>query len=412
MAECQIHIPRRGFVAGAVATAAALAIAPANAFATPTAAEKQAEADAALSSLNNMQASLDEASANYNQALIEQEAAETKMVEAQQHIEELSDKIADYQGRLSVRARGMYRTGGNTFLDVLLGSSSFEEFATNWSVLNTMNESDARLVSDTRNARTEMESTRLEYAEQEKIAAERTAEADRIRAQAEHTVAEMQAVYDSLSAEAAQLLEEERAAREAAERAAAEAAVRASAEAAAQAERERQAQAAAQQQQQQAAQQQQQQQAAQQQQQTEEAAPEQSASEPAAAAPEPEPYVEPVVEETSESTSGGVYEGGSDTVSRAYACLGAPYAWGAVGPGSYDCSGLVSYCISGSHTRIGTTYTFMGWPQVSDPQPGDVCTDSGHCGIYIGNGQMIHAATYGVGVIIGPVQSGMIIVRP
>ena len=31
--------------------------------------------------------------------------------------------------------------------------------------------------------------------------------------------------------------------------------------------------------------------------------------------------------------------------------------------------------------------------------------------IYIGGGQMIHAATYGVGVIVGPVQSGMIYVR-
>ena len=35
-----------------------------------------------------------------------------------------------------------------------------------------------------------------------------------------------------------------------------------------------------------------------------------------------------------------------------------------------------------------------------------------HIGIYIGNNQMIHAATYGVGVVIGPVQAGMKIVRP
>ena len=45
------------------------------------------------------------------------------------------------------------------------------------------------------------------------------------------------------------------------------------------------------------------------------------------------------------------------------------------------------------------------------PQPGDVAVNSGHCGIYIGNGKMIHAATYGVGVIVGPVQSGMVFVR-
>ena len=48
---------------------------------------------------------------------------------------------------------------------------------------------------------------------------------------------------------------------------------------------------------------------------------------------------------------------------------------------------------------------------MSDPQPGDICTNWSHCGIYIGGGQMIHAADYGIGVIIGPVQAGMIIVR-
>ena len=397
---------RRNFIAGAAAVAAASAVAPATALAAPTAAEKQAEADAALSALTNMQASLDEASDNYTQALMDQEEAQKRMDQAQERIDELNGTIKEYQGKLSTRARSMYRTGGNTFLDVLVGSSSFEEFASNWSVLNNMNNSDARLVDDTRNARIEMEDTKREYVEQEKIAADRTAEAERIRAQAEHTVAEMQAVYDSLSAEAAALLEEERRAREAAERAAAEAAMRAAAEQAAQQERERaaQAQAQAQQQQQQQLQQQQQQQ-----QQTAVQSAETGAVE-TVTTPDPEPvvtYTEPEPEPVQTVSN----EGGSDAVSRAYSCLGCAYAWGAVGPGSYDCSGLVSYCLSGSHTRLGTTYTFMGWPQVSNPQPGDVCVNSGHCGIYIGNNQMIHAATYGVGVIIGPVQSGMIIVR-
>ena len=390
---------RRNFIAGAAAVAAASAVAPATALAAPTAAEKQAEADAALSALTNMQASLDEASDNYTQALLEQEEAQNRMEQAQERIDELNGTIKEYQGKLSTRARSMYRTGGNTFLDVLVGSSTFEEFASNWSVLNNMNNSDARLVDDTRNARIEMEDTKREYEEQEKIAAERTAEADRIRAQAEHTVAEMQAVYDSLSAEAAALLEEERRAREAAERAAAEAAVRAAAEQAAQQERAQAAQAHTQTQQQQAQTQTQTQTVTQN---TDTGVVE------TAPAPAPEPVVTYTEPEPVQTVSN---EGGSDAVSRAYSCLGCAYAWGAVGPGSYDCSGLVSYCLSGSHTRLGTTYTFMGWPQVSNPQPGDVCVNSGHCGIYIGNNQMIHAATYGVGVIIGPVQSGMIIVR-
>ena len=102
---------------------------------------------------------------------------------------------------------------------------------------------------------------------------------------------------------------------------------------------------------------------------------------------------------------------GGSVVSRAYSQLGAAYVWGACSPGAFDCSGFVSYCLTGSYTRLGTTYTFLGWQQVSDPQPGDVCVNADHCGIYIGGGQMIHAATEGVGVIVGPVQGGMIYVR-
>lgn len=103
---------------------------------------------------------------------------------------------------------------------------------------------------------------------------------------------------------------------------------------------------------------------------------------------------------------------GNAIVDRAYSKLGCAYVWGACGPNTFDCSGLVSYCVSGSYIRLGTTYTFMGWTRVSNPQPGDICTSSEHCGIYIGNGQMIHAPEPGDVVKIGPVQSGMIYVRP
>ena len=101
----------------------------------------------------------------------------------------------------------------------------------------------------------------------------------------------------------------------------------------------------------------------------------------------------------------------NDIVARAYSALGSPYSWGGVGNGGFDCSGLVSYCVSGENTRIGTTSTFMGYERTSDPQPGDIVTSGYHCGIYIGDGQMIHASDYGTGVVIGNVQSDMIAVK-
>ena len=328
----------------------AFVVAPTHAYAV-TAAEKQAEAEEALANLNAMQATLDELSAEYGEAVAAQEQAQANRDQAQARINAINDEISDLQSRLGGRARDMYRSGTLQYLDILLGSNSFEEFATSWDLLNKVNQSDADLIDEQRKLKAEAEEQRAIFEEQEREAAawaEQAAEAER---QAEATVAEMQAIYDSLSEEAAQLLEEERRAAEEAERA------RLAAEQAA-----RQSEGGS------------------------------SYS-----------FDDEVVT---------AFEGGSDIVSRAYACLGAPYVWGAVGPYGYDCSGLVSYCYLGTHSRLGTTYTFMDYPEVSNPQPGDICTNWSHCGIYIGGGQMIHASTYGVGTIIGPVQSGMIIVRP
>lgn len=102
---------------------------------------------------------------------------------------------------------------------------------------------------------------------------------------------------------------------------------------------------------------------------------------------------------------------GSATVARAFQELGKPYLWGAVGPASYDCSGLVSYCLTGQHVRLGTTDTFQSWTRVVAPQPGDITLNSHHCGIYIGNGQMIHAPRTGDVVKISAVHPDMIYVR-
>ena len=106
------------------------------------------------------------------------------------------------------------------------------------------------------------------------------------------------------------------------------------------------------------------------------------------------------------STPSQSVDGGS-VVSRAYSKLGCAYSWGGIGPNSFDCSGFVSYCLTGRYCRLGTTGTFMGWTRVSDPQPGDVVVNSYHTGIYIGGGQMIHASDYNTGVIISSVAAGM-----
>lgn len=359
--------PRRTFIA-ATAVLGTTALVP-SAFADPVSdaqaqadqtaaslAEKQAQAEAALSSLNAMQESLDKASDAYHDALEEQYTAQDNMAAAQREVDQATKDIAANQQRLSTRVRGMYRNGSATFIDVLTGATSFEDFATGLDLLQNMSEEDAALVQTLKENRESLAQARDEYAAQEQIAAEKAREAAEVKAQAEETVSQYQATYDGLSDEVQALIEEKRAAEEAVREAQAEAEAQAQRERARREEEERRRKA------------------------------------------------ENVV------TPQRKYEGGSSVVDRAMACLGAPYVWGAVGPSGYDCSGLVSYCVTGQHRRIGTAATFYSHPGVSDPKPGDiVACSTHHCAVYIGNNQMIEAPYTGAVVKISALRGDKIV---
>ncbi|MDQ0715673.1 cell wall-associated NlpC family hydrolase [Streptomyces luteogriseus] len=82
----------------------------------------------------------------------------------------------------------------------------------------------------------------------------------------------------------------------------------------------------------------------------------------------------------------------------ARAQIGKPYVWGAVGPGSYDCSGLTQAAWKAAGVTLPrTTYDQVNagtTVPLSQAQPGDLIffyDDVTHVGIYIGNGMMIHA---------------------
>lgn len=358
--------------------AVGLSVPAASAFAAPSD-DKQAEAQAALQKLNQYQSELDQASANYEAAHQEQIDAQNRVDEAQKQIEEKTAQIEKDQQRLSDRARDMYRSGDTNFLDVILGASSFEQFATTWNMLETLNGNDAELVSETKSAREELQSAKQEAEEQAKVASDKAEEAKSVAEAADQKASEMQQTYNSLSAEAQELISQERAAQEAQQQAAAAAAEQNG-----------------------------------------------TAGNDAAATITNNGSNSNRNNTTSNNSNSNNKNNasssatnnskpqsvsGNSVVNRAYSQLGKPYEWGAVGPSSFDCSGLVSYCLTGSYSRLGTTGTFMGWTRVSNPQPGDICVNSHHCGIYIGGGQMIHAPQTGDVVKVSSVHSGMIYVR-
>lgn len=357
--------------------AVGLSVPAASAFAAPSD-DKQAEAQAALQKLNQYQSELDQASANYEAAHQEQIDAQNRVDEAQKQIEDKTAQIEKDQQRLSDRARDMYRSGDTNFLDVILGASSFEQFATTWNMLETLNGNDAELVSETKTAREELQAAKQEAEEQAKVASDKAEEAKSVAEAADQKASEMQQTYNSLSAEAQELISQERAAQEAQQQAAAAAAEQngtAGNDAATTITNNNRNNTTS------------------------------SNSNSSSNSNKNNASSSATNNSKPQSVSG------NSVVNRAYSQLGKPYQWAAVGPNSFDCSGLVSYCLTGSYNRLGTTGTFMGWTRVSSPQPGDICVNSHHCGIYIGGGQMIHAPRTGDVVKVSSVHSGMIYVR-
>lgn len=97
-------------------------------------------------------------------------------------------------------------------------------------------------------------------------------------------------------------------------------------------------------------------------------------------------------------------------VRYAYGAVGKPYAWGADGPGSYDCSGLTLAAWRAAGKTLPHNAA-MQWDKVthisrSQLKPGDLVfySNLGHVGLYVGSGRVIHAPTFGENVKISSVD--------
>lgn len=359
MREHTNGLSRRAFIGGAVMLGAASIVAPTTAFAA-TAAEKQAEADAVRNQLVGLQADLEAAADSYKQALDAQEVAQAAMEAEQVKIDEANGKIADLQDKLGTRARSMYRSGSSSFLDFVMGATSFEEFTQNWDLLNKMNENDGQMVDETKTLREELQASKDEYARQEKIAADKAAEAKVIQTEAEAKVAQATELVNSLDAEAQALLAEEQAA-----------AARAAAEQAAAEEAARQAQ-------------------------------NNNNGYNAPSSNSNNTYVPPVYNNGGGGGGGGGSVGNyGSVVDYAMSRIGCPYVWAAEGPDAFDCSGLVRWAylqvgISLPHYTESLYACAKNRVPVSEARPGDVLYRPGHVGIAVsyGGSHYVHAPTF------------------
>ncbi|WP_329335633.1 NlpC/P60 family protein [Streptomyces sp. NBC_00663] len=114
---------------------------------------------------------------------------------------------------------------------------------------------------------------------------------------------------------------------------------------------------------------------------------------------------------TTGSTAQATNSRAAAAVSYAYTKLGSPYVWGATGPDAFDCSGLTQAAYRSAGISLPrTTYAQIDAGRRvsrSELQPGDLVffySAISHVGIYIGNGQMIHAPNPTAPVRIAPID--------
>jgi peptidoglycan DL-endopeptidase CwlO len=317
----------------------------------PAISAKRAEARRVLGEIHALDVQMEKAIEAYNGATEQLAAIERESNLNAEHLVIAKHNLYVSQRRLGVRLRALYTNGEeNSTLAILLGSHSIGDFLNRVETVNSVSSQDSQVIGEVKQFKHDVvvraAQLKIAHARQENVVAERAA----AKQQVEGGLAERQRLLDSIQGEIVRLQREE-AERQA--RLAAEARVRL------------QAQLAAQQRAVQAAQ------------------------------------TEDVVGASAVSPDGAVtvvppsqYAG---VVGIAMQYLGVPYVWGGASPGGFDCSGFVMFVFA----QVGVSLPHHAADQynygvpVSQDQlaPGDLVffDGLGHVGIYIGNGQFVHA---------------------
>ncbi len=319
-------------------------------------AAKQSQAGQVKTEIDSMNQQLEAKVESYNAANLELGRIEGSIKQKEQELAAAKAKLSQEQATLNDRVSRIYRDGSASMLDVLMDTSSLNDFLSTYDMLSKLSEQDRNNVDQIKilKAQVEQEQTKLENdkSSQENLVSQLASD----KSQIQSGISDRQQKLASINTDIQTLQKQEQ-----------------QQEAAAAA-----AQAAAQRQ-------------------TASASYDSNSGSPAPAASGPAPA----------PRAGGV-------VGIAMQYLGVPYVWGGASPSGFDCSGLVMYV----YAQVGISLPHSAAAQyeagtpISQSQlaPGDLVFfgDGGieHVGIYIGGGSMIHAPYPGTVVQISPLSGG------
>jgi peptidoglycan DL-endopeptidase CwlO len=330
----------RTLIATSIAAITALVVLPGVGYADPQPTMEQVQAQ--VDQLNTEAAM---AAERYNDARLKLDDIQQKLASAQALAGTQEQKVASARTGLAAFASATYRTGGIDPTVLLVASEDPEEFLASSSSLARLTDRSAASLRTVIAERSQLQQDNALVAEQLADLAEAKAEVEREKTEIDAKLAQAQQVLNTLKEEERQrVLAAQRAARDR-DQAAADAA---------------------------------------------------RAAKPAAEKP---------------TYTGSASGPAAIAVAFAYDQLGDRYVYGASGPNAWDCSGLTqgAWAAAGVSLPHSSKAQYSGGRKVakSELQPGDLVffySPISHVGIYIGDGNMIHASNPSKPVAIAPID--------
>ncbi len=175
------------------------------AFADPISA-KRAQAARVESQIDALGTKAEIAAERYNGARYRHEQLVREVRTTEQRIAKLERRTTNLQKRLNRSANEMYRQGPLGFLGVLLGSTSFEHFATTWDVLSDMNERRGETVAELRATKAAADKAHAKLVIAEKAAAKQQKAMAANKRAVEQQLAARQRVLNGLNVDIASLI--------------------------------------------------------------------------------------------------------------------------------------------------------------------------------------------------------------
>lgn len=358
---------------------------------TPAIADPADDLSAAAAQLESLGAELATMQSQLQEATDSLESTAVAITDKQTQIDETTAQLGDLKSQLGDGMRSTYKQGSQSVIDVVLGSTSVEDLVSRVYYLDRISRQQAQTISEVLGTEQRLEAEKGELedtqASQQRAVEDMQGEVDAYQAK----VNEAQAYYDSLDAQVkAKLAEEAARAAEANQTTNVSTAVEAI-----------------------------------QNSQTSQGSTTSGQKENGTSAGNQQQggttggQTGTTGNSTGGTTSGGTTGGGSSSgsgasvpqgggVAAAYAALGCPYVYGDAGPSSFDCSGLICYIYgwkyghSASAMMNGVRASGNWKTSIDELSVGDLVfpyANGGHVGVYVGNGEYIHAANPSRGVV-------------